>query len=62
MRHFKDVEQAIKEGKDAHCLTRYALESKKEYNLSDVEIAFLSGVMYGAGSDTTYLLFHCNRL
>ena len=43
-RHFADVKKAMAEGKDAHCFTRFALESRKEHGLTDEEIAFLGGV------------------
>ena len=46
-RHFKDVQKDVKEGKDAHCFTRYALESRNEHHMTDDEIAFLGGVMVG---------------
>lgn len=65
-RHFADVKKAMADGKDAHCFTRFALESRKEHGLTDEEIAFLGGVACaycsaatsltradGAGSDTT---------
>lgn len=36
-----------------HCFARYILELQSSYGLNDDEAVFLSGAMYGAGSDTT---------
>lgn len=51
--HVNNVRKDIKDGKDVHCFARYILESQKTYGLQDNEVNFLSGAMYGAGSDTT---------
>lgn len=34
-----------------HCFTRYILELQESYGLKDEEATFLSGAMYGAGSE-----------
>ncbi|KAM0753795.1 putative O-methylsterigmatocystin oxidoreductase [Meredithblackwellia eburnea MCA 4105] len=52
-KHVNAVKKDIKEGRDVHCFTRYILELQKSYGLQDDEATFLSGAMYGAGSDTT---------
>lgn len=36
-----------------HCFVRYILELQASYGLNDAEATFLSGAMFGAGSDTT---------
>ncbi|KAK9900252.1 putative O-methylsterigmatocystin oxidoreductase [Cystobasidium minutum MCA 4210] len=51
--HMNDVKRDIAAGQDAHCFVKYMLDMQKESGLTDQEIAFLAGVMYGAGSDTT---------
>lgn len=51
--HMNDVKSQVAAGQDAHCFVKYLLESKKDSGITDQEIAFLAGVMYGAGSDTT---------
>ncbi|KAK7689094.1 hypothetical protein QCA50_007785 [Cerrena zonata] len=35
------------------CFATYLFEHQKEYELSDAELAYLAGSMFGAGSDTT---------
>lgn len=35
------------------CFAKYLLERQHEYDLSDDELAYLAGSMFGAGSDTT---------
>lgn len=38
---------------EAHpCFAKYILEKQNEYGLSDNELAYLAGSMFGAGSDT----------
>jgi len=49
----QDVKKQIAAGQDSHCFVKYLLDSQKESGITDQEIAFLGGVMYGAGSDTT---------
>lgn len=51
--HMEDVRKAAAMGHDAHCFVKYLLDGQKESGITDQEIAFLAGVMYGAGSDTT---------
>jgi cytochrome P450 len=51
--HMEDVRRAAAAGHDAHCFVKYLLDGQKESGITDQEIAFLAGVMYGAGSDTT---------
>lgn len=35
---------------------KYILEKQSEYSLSDDELAYLAGSMFGAGSDTVCIL------
>lgn len=51
--HMNDVKQQMASGQDAHCFVKYLVEGQKESGVTDQQIAFLAGVMYGAGSDTT---------
>lgn len=51
--HMNDVKQQVASGQDAHCFVKYLLEGQKDSGITDQQIAFLAGVMYGAGSDTT---------
>lgn len=34
------------------CFAKYLLERQQEFELSDDELAYLAGSMFGAGSDT----------
>jgi len=50
------VQQAkgrIASGEAGPCLAQYLLENQQALKLSDVELAYLAGAMFGAGSDTT---------
>ena len=40
--HVDKVRNDIKQGKDAHCFTKYILSSQKEYGLTDPEAVFVS--------------------
>lgn len=51
--HMQDVKKQVAAGQDAHCFVKYLVDGQKESGITDQEIAFLAGVMYGAGSDTT---------
>lgn len=48
-RHFNDVKRDMSEGKDAHCFVQ-SLLSTQDHGLSDLQIAFLGGVMCGSCS------------
>ncbi|CAD6582177.1 MAG: hypothetical protein CYPHOPRED_001859 [Cyphobasidiales sp. Tagirdzhanova-0007] len=52
MRHLTDVKRDMAEGREARCFTQ-AMLGMKNQELSELQIAFLGGTMYGAGSDTT---------
>lgn len=45
-----------KEHHAAPSFTTYLLEHQAEYELSDDELAYLAGSMFGAGSDSVYYL------
>ena len=51
--HMQDVKKQVAAGQDAHCFVKYLVDGQKDSGITDQEIAFLAGVMYGAGSDTT---------
>jgi cytochrome P450 len=40
-------------GKIEPCFATYITEKQKEYDLSDDEVAYLCGSIFGAGSDTS---------
>lgn len=46
-----------KEHRAAPSFTTYLLEHQAEYELSDDELAYLAGSMFGAGSDSVYHLY-----
>ncbi|ORY88519.1 putative O-methylsterigmatocystin oxidoreductase [Leucosporidium creatinivorum] len=51
--HVDDVRERVSNGQDSHCFAREILRLQKQYQLSDNEMTYLAGAMYGAGSDTT---------
>ncbi|CAD6584621.1 MAG: hypothetical protein CYPHOPRED_002764, partial [Cyphobasidiales sp. Tagirdzhanova-0007] len=52
MRHLEDVKRDMAEGREARCFIQ-AMLGMKNQELTELQIAFLGGTMYGAGSDTT---------
>ena len=52
-KHMGDVQKSIAAGQEPHCFVKYLIDEQKESGITDQQIAFLAGVMYGAGSDTT---------
>ncbi|KIP04789.1 hypothetical protein PHLGIDRAFT_31183 [Phlebiopsis gigantea 11061_1 CR5-6] len=48
-----DVRAKVQAGNAQPCFATYLLENQRELQLSDDEIAYLAGSMFGAGSDTS---------
>ncbi|KAG1848160.1 cytochrome P450 [Suillus tomentosus] len=47
------VRRQMREGTASPSFARFMLEHQKQYQLGDKEVAFLAGVIFGAGADTT---------
>ncbi|TBU29936.1 cytochrome P450 [Dichomitus squalens] len=47
------VKQRLAENEVQPCFVTYLLDHQEEYGLSDDELAYVAGSMFGAGSDTT---------
>ncbi|KAG2099558.1 cytochrome P450 [Suillus discolor] len=47
------VRRQMREGTAQPSFARFMIEHQKQYQLGDKEVAFLAGVIFGAGSDTT---------
>ncbi|KAG2085777.1 cytochrome P450 [Suillus discolor] len=47
------VRRQMREGTARPSFARFMLEHQKQYQLGDEEVAYLAGVIFGAGSDTT---------
>jgi len=52
-RMVEDVRAQVEEHRAQPSFTTYLLEHQEEYGLSDDELAYLAGSMFGAGSDST---------
>ena len=52
-RHLGDIKRGMAAGEDSACFVKYLMENQKTSGLTEQQIAFLGGVMYAAGSDTT---------
>ncbi|KAF8632718.1 hypothetical protein AX15_001715 [Amanita polypyramis BW_CC] len=52
-RKVREVREKLARGEDARCFSRYLLEKQDELGLSDNELAYLAGSMFGAGTETT---------
>ncbi|EIN08589.1 cytochrome P450 [Punctularia strigosozonata HHB-11173 SS5] len=49
----QNVRQKMTRGEGQPCFVTYLMENQRNYQLSDNELAYLAGGMFGAGSDTT---------
>jgi hypothetical protein len=54
-RHLADVKRDMAEGKDARCFVQTLLGSR-EHGLSELQIAFLGGVMVRTGPNPSHVL------
>ncbi|KAG1869131.1 cytochrome P450 [Suillus tomentosus] len=51
--HLDEVRRQMREGTARPSFARFMLENQKQYQIEDRELAFLAGVIFGAGTDAT---------
>ncbi|KAG2052323.1 cytochrome P450 [Suillus hirtellus] len=51
--HLDEVQRQMHEGTARPSCARFMLENQKQYQIEDRELAFLAGVIFGAGTDAT---------